>query len=145
MLVGIFIAWLITAQALYHWFYGAETPASMVTFFYDVIGTQRGWTLIILGNGAGFIFALIVLCTTVIAFPLLLDKDVGASSAIRASIKSVQVNPVPMLLWGLIVAAGLFLGALPGLAGLVVVLPILGHGTWHVYRKVVVGSRPVKA
>lgn len=145
MLVGIFVAWLITAQALYLWFYGAEPPATMMTLFYDVISTQRGWGLILLGNGIGFAFALLVLCTTVIAFPLLLDRDVGANSAIRASIRSVQVNPVPMLLWGVIVAVGLFLGALPGLAGLVVVLPILGHGTWHVYRKVVVGSRPVAA
>ena len=145
MLVGFFVAWLAAAQALYLWLYGSESPGSLLDFFGDVISTQRGWTLIVMGNGVGFIFAVLVLCTTVIAFPLLLDRDVGAVSAIKASARAVLVNPVPMFSWGIIVAVCLFLGALPGLAGLLVVLPVLGHATWHIYRKVVVGSRPVAA
>jgi uncharacterized membrane protein len=143
MLVGFFIAWLGSAQALYSWLYGTEDLGSLTAFVSDVISTQRGWIMIILGNGIGFIFALLVLCTTVIAFPLLLDRDVGAITAVSASIRAVQVNTVPMFAWGIIVAGSLFLGALPGLAGLLIVLPVLGHATWHIYRKVVVGSRPV--
>ena len=78
-----------------------------------------------------------MLCTTVIAFPLLLDRDVGAYEAIHASVRAVLVNPIPMAVWGLIVAALLIVGSLPLFAGLAVVLPILGHATWHLYRKLV--------
>lgn len=144
MLVGLFLVWLTIAQGLYFWFYGGEIQNSFSEFFVDVVSSPRGWLLIVLGNGIGFIFAVIVLCTTVIAFPLLLDRDVGAKSAVRSSIRAVMVNPVPLFFWGLIVAVGLVLGSLPGLAGLVVILPVFGHASWHIYRKVVVGSRPRK-
>jgi uncharacterized membrane protein len=91
----------------------------------------------ILGNLLGFLFALVVLSTTVIAFPLLLDRDIGAYAAIETSARAIIANPVPMLLWGLIVAAALVIGSIPLLVGLAVVLPVLGHSTWHLYRKVV--------
>ena len=91
-----------------------------------------------IGHAIGFVFAAVVLTTTVVAFPLLLDRDVGAYEAIHASVRSVLVNPIPMAVWGLIVAAMLILGSLPLFAGLAIVLPVLGHATWHVYRKVVV-------
>jgi len=137
MLLALFVAWLFVAQALYTWLYGADAPMSMAAFFSDLFTTQRGWTLILLGNLIGFLFALVVLCTTVVAFPLLLDADVGAYAAIETSARAVRDNPVPMLLWGLIVAVALLIGSLPFLAGLAVVIPVLGHSTWHLYRKVV--------
>lgn len=137
MLLVLFVAWLLTAQALYTWLYGDAAPISVGAFVSDLFTTQRGWTLIVLGNLIGFLFALVVLSTTVIAFPLLLDRDVGAYAAIETSARAVLANPVPMLLWGLIVAVALLIGSLPILAGLAVVIPVLGHGTWHLYRKVV--------
>lgn len=137
MLLVLFIGWMFTAQALYTWLYGPSAPASISAFFQDVLTTQRGWTLILLGNLIGFLFALVVLSTTVIAFPLLLDRDVGAYAAIETSARAVLANPVPMLLWGLIVAVALLIGSIPLLAGLAVVVPVLGHATWHLYRKVV--------
>ena len=79
-----------------------------------------------------------MLATTVIAFPLLLDRDVGVVSAIETSVRAVAMNPVPMLAWGLIVAVLLVIGSIPLFAGLAIVMPILGHATWHLYRKVVV-------
>lgn len=145
LLVGVFLLWLFAAQWLYVSLFGSEAQASLSSFFNEVFGTRKGWIMIVLGNGLGFTFALFVLCTTVIAFPLLLDRDVGAKAAVQASLKAVQVNPLPMLLWGLVIAVTLFLAALPGLAGLIVALPVLGHATWHVYRKLVVGSRPAAA
>ncbi|MGF7008421.1 DUF2189 domain-containing protein [Aminobacter sp. BE322] len=137
MLLALFVAWLLVAQALYTWFYGPDAPQSMASFLGDLFTTQRGWTLIVLGNLIGFLFALVVLCTTVVAFPLLLDCDVGAYPAIETSVRAVLGNPVPMLLWGLIVAVALLIGSLPLLAGLAIVIPVLGHATWHLYRKVV--------
>jgi uncharacterized membrane protein len=144
LLMVLFIAWLYTAQVLYGWLYGPVPPESLTSFAYDVLTTQRGWTLIIVGNLIGLIFALVVLSTTVIAFPLLLDRDVGARVAIQTSARAVLTNPVPMVLWGLIVALALLIGALPLLVGLIVVIPVLGHATWHLYRKVVVSPLQIE-
>ena len=71
------------------------------------------------------------------SFPLLLDRDVGARAAVLTSVHAVLENPVPMAVWGLVVAGALLLGSLPFLIGLALVMPILGHATWHLYRKVV--------
>jgi uncharacterized membrane protein len=137
MLFAIFIAWLLAAQMLYQQLFGPAAPVSLSSFLYEVFTTARGWTLIILGHAIGFVFAAVVLCTTVVAFPLLLDRDVGAYEAIHTSVRAVLTNPVPMIAWGLIVAVLLIIGSVPVFAGLAVVLPILGHATWHLYRKVV--------
>src|SRR5690606_9246101 len=106
-------------------------------FMEEVFTTSRGWALILLGNLIGLVFALIVLCTTVIAFPMLIDRDCGVVAAIETSARAVMANPGPMVLWGFIVAAALVIGSIPLFAGLAIVVPILGHATWHLYRKVV--------
>lgn len=141
MLFVIFIAWLLTARAIYDSIYGDVLPASLSTFLAEVLTTERGWLLIIVGNLVGLLFALVVLSTTVIAFPLLLDRDVGAYEAVRTSARAVLANPVPMIGWGIIVAVLLTLGTIPLFAGLAVVIPILGHSTWHLYRKVIEPER----
>lgn len=137
MLMAIFLLWLFTAQSIYTAYFGEQPPASMGTFVRDVLTTGQGLGLILWGNVTGFLFALVVLATTVIAFPLLLDRDVGVVSAIETSVRAVVMNPVPMLAWGLIVAVLLVIGSIPLFAGLAIVMPILGHATWHLYRKVV--------
>ena len=96
----------------------------------------------IVGNVVGFVFALVVLATSVVSFPMLVDRDVSAATAVRTSVRATIENPVPVGLWGLIVAIGLLLGTAPFLIGLAIVLPILGHATWHLYRKLVVPERP---
>ena len=78
-----------------------------------------------------------MLAISVASFPLLLDHDVGIGTAIRTSVRVVAINPGPMAVWGLIVAGGLALGSIPLFLGLVVVMPVLGHATWHLYRKTV--------
>jgi uncharacterized membrane protein len=90
----------------------------------------------------GFVFAVVAMAISIVSFPLLLDRDVGLDTAVKTSVRAVIANPVPMAAWGLIVAGGLVLGSLPLFVGLVVVLPVLGHATWHLYRKLVV-SAPV--
>ncbi|GLS31518.1 hypothetical protein GCM10007937_32280 [Mesorhizobium albiziae] len=136
-LLAIFVAWLLTAQGIYQWYFGPTPPESLSSFISEVLGTQRGWMLIIVGNLVGLIFAIVVLATTVIAFPILLDRDIGAYDAIYTSAKAVMTNPVTMAIWGLIVAALLVIGSIPVFAGLAVVIPILGHATWHLYRKLI--------
>jgi uncharacterized membrane protein len=146
LLFALFLLWLFTAQSIYTSLFGAEPPASVGSFLRDVLTTGKGWTLILAGNAAGFIFAVVVLATTVVAFPLLLDRDVGAVSAIETSARAVMANPLQMALWGLIVAVLLVIGSIPVFAGLAIVMPILGHATWHLYRRVVEPEqiRPVR-
>lgn len=136
-LFALFIVWLLVAKALYVSIFGASTPASMSIFLHEVFRTEQGRDLMLWGNLIGLAFAIIALATTVIAFPLLLDRDVGVVAAVEASARAVMINPLPMLFWGLIVAICLVLGSIPFFAGLAVVIPILGHATWHLYRKVV--------
>ncbi|MBP2445649.1 DUF2189 domain-containing protein [Rhizobium leguminosarum] len=137
MLCALFVVWLVTAQTLYSNLLGEVFPRSMADFFRQVFGTPEGMQLIIWGNLIGFVFALVVLSISVITFPLLLDRDVGAVAAVLASIRATIANPVPVLLWGLIVAALLVIGTIPVFAGLALVIPILGHATWHLYRKLI--------
>jgi uncharacterized membrane protein len=138
VLCAIFVAWLFTAQLVYRATMGGlPAPDSIGGFASQILGTREGWNLILLGNAVGFLFAALVLTLTVISFPMLLDRNVGIATAVRTSVRAVLANPVPMALWGLIVAALLLLGCLPVFVGLAVVMPLLGHATWHLYRKVV--------
>jgi uncharacterized membrane protein len=137
LLVAIFLLWLIAAQMIYIATLGPEPPASITAFAHDLLTTPAGWALIGVGIGVGFLFAVLVLAISVVSFPLLLDRDVGLSAAIGTSFRAVMENPGPMALWGLIVAAALVVGSIPVFLGLVIVMPILGHATWHLYRAVV--------
>jgi len=137
LLLAIFLLWLAVAQAIYVVTLGPEPPASIGSFVRDVFTTGAGWAMIVVGVGVGFLFALLVLTISVVSFPLLLDRDVGLYTAVATSVRAVLANPVPMAAWGLIVAGGLVIGSIPVLLGLIVVMPVLGHATWHLYRKVV--------
>ena len=138
MLGGVFIVWLLVAHGIYAFTLGAEPPASIGAFASEVLTTRAGWGMVLLGCGVGFLFAAAVLAGSVVSFPLLLDRDVGLPVAVITSMKVAMANPGPIAAWGLIVAAGLVLGSIPLFLGLIVVLPILGHATWHLYRLTVV-------
>jgi uncharacterized membrane protein len=135
--MAIFFAWLGAAQLIYDQIFSGAVPASFEEFFRQVLTTPAGRQLIIVGNSVGFIFALVVLVTGVVSFPMLVDRNVSATTAVRTSVRAVLENPTTMAMWGLFVAGALILGALPFFIGLAIVLPILGHSTWHLYRKVV--------
>jgi uncharacterized membrane protein len=137
VLLMIFFLWLFAANWTYQITLGPEPPLSIGSFIRDVFTTNAGWRMIIVGLGVGVLFAFLVLAISVVSFPLLLDRDVGLDIAVSTSIRAVAVNPGPMLLWGLIVAGGLLIGSIPAFLGLIFVLPVLGHATWHLYRKVV--------
>jgi uncharacterized membrane protein len=137
LLMLLFLVWVATAHAIYVAHFGHDAPASVGQFLRDVLTTPTGWSLIVVGNGTGFVFAVAALVVSVVSFPLLLDRDVGAAVALATSVRAVLANPAAMALWGLIVAVLLLLGSLPLFVGLPVVLPVLGHATWHLYRKVI--------
>ena len=133
----VFVAWLASAQALYVWLIGSRAPASLTQMIADIANSGRGWELALLGNGLGFVFAAIVYCTTAIAFPLLLDRDVGIVEAAQASWQAVLQNPVAMTFWALAIAVALAFGFLTMFIGLAIVMPVLGHATWRIYRALV--------
>lgn len=137
LLMTIFVVWLAVAEAVYIANFGYRGPGTLMTFAHNVLFTPAGWTMIVVGTGIGFVFAVVVLTIGAISFPLLLDRDVGAAVAVATSIRVVAANPGTMALWGLIVAVLLFIGSIPFFIGLTVVMPVLGHATWHLYRKAV--------
>jgi len=137
ILMAVFVLWLLAAQGIYNMTMGSDTPDSIGGFIREVLTTSAGWSLIVLGCGVGFLFALLALSISVVSFPLLLDRKVSVTTAIWTSMQAVAKNPRPMLTWGLIVTAGLVVGSIPLFIGLAIVMPVLGHATWHLYRKVV--------
>lgn len=137
MLVATFLIWLAVAQAIYFATFGLAPPASLTSFVRDVFTTGAGWALIVIGVGVGSLFAVLVLVISVVSFPLLLDRDVTLGTAVFTSARAVATNPGPMAAWGLIVAGSLVVGSIPLFLGLIIVLPVLGHATWHLYRRLV--------
>jgi uncharacterized membrane protein len=133
----IYFIWLGAALTIYWMTFGNALPVSITGFVNDVLTTPAGWTLIMVGGVVGFLFAVTVLIISVVSFPMILDREVSAAEAVQTSIRAVMKNPVSMILWGLIVTALLVIGMLPLFIGLAVTMPVLGHATWHLYRKVV--------
>lgn len=136
-LAAIFFAWIIVAHLIWLLTLGPDQPDSVSTFLTDVFTTGAGWVMIVVGLGIGFCFALAVLATSVISFPLLLDRNVGVPKAVVTSYRVFRKNPTVIVKWGAIVAALLLLGSIPAFVGLIIVLPLLGHSTWHLYRRAV--------
>lgn len=137
LLLALFVTWVATAQAIYIAAFGYEGATGLADFATRVLTTPQGWWLIVVGCGVGFLFALVALCVSVVSFPLMLDRHAGAGEAMVTSLRAVARNPVPMAIWGLIVAVLLVAGTLPFFLGLAVVIPLLGHATWHLYRETI--------
>jgi uncharacterized membrane protein len=138
-LLALFVLWVTAAQALWNGIMvsAGAAPASLGELFTLVTQSPQGLRLLFWGNLVGFGFALAAFVGTVVSFPLLLDRPTDPGTAMLISVRAVRANPVPMLAWGLVVAALLVLGSLPAFVGLAVVMPWLGHSTWHLYRRVV--------
>lgn len=135
-LFALFVAWLASARAIYDATVG-YAPASLGALVQQALDTAAGWRLILFGNLAGLVFGLVALTLSVVSFPMLVDRNVGPLVAAQTSVRAVLANPLPMAVWGLVVAGLLVLGCLPFFIGLAVVMPVLGHATWHLYRRVV--------
>ena len=146
LLYVLFATWIVTAQEIYVAAFGYGAAAEIPDFARRVLTTPEGWWLIVVGCGTGFLFALVALCVSVVSFPLMLDRQASAGEAMVTSLRVVAANPLAMAAWGLIVAVLLVVGSIPLFLGLAVVIPLLGHATWHLYRKVIApdpNKRPV--
>lgn len=137
-LFALFAAWIVVAQMLLSVTFGDTAPGSLAALLAAALTTSEGITLLVLGNAIGFCFALVALVAGVVSLPMLVDGETSATRAVKTSVRAVAHNPVAMAGWGLTVAVLLALGTLPVFVGLLIVLPVLGHANWHLYRRVVV-------
>ena len=137
LLLAWFVTWVATAQGIYIATFGYNGVTGVRDFVARVLTTPQGWWLIVVGCGVGLLFALVALCISVVAFPLMLDRHTSAGEGMVTSLRVTARNPVPVAAWGLVVAALLVAGSLPLFLGLAVVIPLLGHASWHLYRKAV--------
>ncbi|TCH99597.1 DUF2189 domain-containing protein [Roseococcus sp. SYP-B2431] len=134
-LVAILVVWLGAARLLYHGLMGPEVPATIAALR-DQLLTREGLMLAVLGHLMGAGFALLVLAVSVVSFPMMLDREVSPGEAVQTSLAAFCANPFVLTLWGVVVAVLLFVG-MATLVGLAVALPVLGHATWHLYRRLV--------
>lgn len=136
-LLALFAAWMGTAYLIFLVTMGPTLPESAMAFLRDAATTPEGWSMILLGVPAGAVFAGLVLAISVVAFPLILDRHTGLAVAVATSLRVTRANPGAVILWGMIVAVSLAIAAIPFFLGLVVVMPVLGHATWHLYRRAI--------
>lgn len=133
----IFAFWMFLADKIHAATMGGSLPANPADFITLVLTTDAGWQMIVLGTVTGFVLAILVLATSVVSFPMLIDKPVGLPAAVITSLRVTRRNPGTVAGWGLIVAVLLVLGSLPALLGLIIVFPVLGHASWHFYKAAV--------
>jgi len=136
MLAVLFVIWVASAQSTYNATFGFTPVFSMPRFLQNVTGTAEGRKFLLELSAAGMGFAVVAYSISVISFPFLIDRNASATDAILASLRAIARNPLVMALWGLIVASLLVLASIPAFLGLAVVVPVLGHATWHLYRRV---------
>lgn len=133
----LYAAWIYLAELIYFSLFAATPPVSVADFLNQLVTTRHGGALIFYGNFVGFLFAYAAMAISVVAFPLILDKPVTSFTAISVSVRAFTANAYVLALWGLIVAVIMAVGAALFFIGLAVAMPILGHATWHLYRKII--------
>ena len=133
IIVMVFLFWFFLAHMIFALFLGLSAMTNVSTSF-AIYLTPQGLTMLAVGSAVGGLFALLIYMITVISLPLLLDREVDFVTAMITSFGVVLRYPAPMLAWAIFVALSTFLALLPGLLGLFLVLPLLGHSTWHLYR-----------
>lgn len=131
-----FTFWMILAHGIFAIF---MSESGMGAESLDLLSTPTGLAMLGVGSVVGALVAFVFYMVTVISLPMLVDRDVDFLTAIIVSLATVRSNSLVMTLWASVIAVTLFAAMLPAFAGLLVVLPVLGHATWHLYRRVVAG------
>jgi uncharacterized membrane protein len=137
LMIALFGSWVWVAGAIHDAFLGTVPPPSVGVFLHQLFGTSAGWTMMLVGNLVGLVYALAVLTLTWVSLPMLVDRPLDSWTAISTSIRAVTANPAMAVRWGLTVAVLLVAGSIPAFIGLAVVLPWLGYATWHLYTRIV--------
>ncbi|MGD1878636.1 MAG: DUF2189 domain-containing protein [Kiloniellaceae bacterium] len=140
----VLVMWMYQVRILVALFIGLRAPTSLDGFLQMVLNTPEGLMFLGVGHLVGAVMALALFALTVVSFPLLLDRDVDFVTAMITSVRAVVTNPVPMIGWAFVIMILLMIAMAPFFVGLFVALPILGHTTWHLYRKLVAPEAPGK-
>jgi uncharacterized membrane protein len=134
----VFVMWMYQVRLLIALLIGLNASfSSLREFMTVVLTTNEGLVFLAIGNLVGAALSLILFSLTVVSFPLLLDRDVDFVTAMVTSVRAVVTSPLPMIGWAAIIVILLIVSALPYFLGLLVTLPVLGHATWHLYRRIV--------
>jgi uncharacterized membrane protein len=134
----VFVAWMYQVWLLISLLLGPHASFSTLQEFMTVVlTTKEGLLFLAIGNAVGALLSLILFSLTVVSFPLLLEREVDFVTAMVTSVRAVVTNPLPMIGWAAVIVMLLIVSALPYFLGLVVTLPVLGHATWHLYKRIV--------
>ncbi|WP_334148808.1 DUF2189 domain-containing protein [Hyphomicrobium sp.] len=143
MTIFVFVMWMYQVRLLMALFLGySGMAATLEAFLTTVLTTTPGLIFLLIGNVIGAVFSTVLFSLSVVSFPLVLDRDVDFVTAMITSVRAVMLNPGPMLVFGLIIAAALVLSVLTGFLGLVIAMPVIGHATWHLYKRVIAPEAP---
>ncbi|MCF6232111.1 MAG: DUF2189 domain-containing protein [Rhodobacteraceae bacterium] len=137
IIIVVFLFWFFAGHLIFALFLGLSTMTNISSSL-TVFTTPSGMTMLAVGTGVGALFALLLYMITVLALPLLLDRELDFVTAMITSFQYVMAHPVPMLLWGLFIAVTTFAALIPMFLGLLVALPLLGHASWHLYRLITI-------
>ncbi|MBS0370409.1 MAG: DUF2189 domain-containing protein [Proteobacteria bacterium] len=135
VLTVIFLIWARASLVIFAIFYTRELP-NLSGFLGQVLSFEN-LDFLLVYFGVGFIFALLVFAVSVVSIPLMLDRNQDAVTSMIASIRALALNPLPLLIWAALIVSLTILGFLSFHLGLVVLMPIVGHATWHAYRQLV--------
>jgi uncharacterized membrane protein len=138
VMLFVFWIWMYQVRLLIALFLGRMSFSTLEKFLAVVFTTGQGWLFLAVGHVVGAALALVLFSVTVISIPLLMEREVDFVTAMITSVRAVVASPVAMLSWGLIVTLCVIIACLPFFLGLLVILPVLGHATWHLYRRAVV-------
>ncbi|MCB1453875.1 MAG: DUF2189 domain-containing protein [Rhizobiaceae bacterium] len=138
VMLFFFWMWMYQVRLLIALFLGRLSFATLEKFFNIVLYTPEGWLFLAVGHLVGAALALVLFSITVVSIPLLMERNYDFVTAMITSVKSVVASPVVMLGWGVFVTLAIIAASLPLFAGLLVILPVLGHATWHIYKRAVV-------
>jgi len=136
VIIVVFLFWVFIAHMIFALFLGYMPMTNISTDWATTILTQNGISMLLFGTAVGAALAFVLFSITVMALPLLLDRELDFITAMIYSFQTVTSNLVPMLAWGIVISVLVFAAMLPFFLGLLVVLPVLGHATWHLYRRV---------
>lgn len=142
VIIVIFLFWVFIAHMIFALFLGFMPMTNISTDWAATILTTNGVSMLLFGTAVGAGVAYVLFSMTVMGLPMLLDREIDFITAIIYSFKTVASNFVPMMVWGLVIAVLTFLAMLPAFLGLFVMLPVLGHATWHLYRRVMSFEEP---
>ena len=133
VILVFFMFWVFVAHTVYALFFGLQAFRASTL---EMLLSANGLAMLLVGTAVGAVMAGVLFSIMVISLPLLLDKEVDFVTAMITSWQAVQASPGPMLTWAAIIAGLVFVAMLPGFLGLMVVMPVLGHASWHLYRRV---------